>query len=123
MNERVKEAIAEVKEVVKSFYSGSYSDTTDLFSLIPADNEDAYEFEGELNKVLCSLYDAAADAYYLKKTKKTYEELEVYMQFGRSSWADGAYATDFPSIETALELGEEAAWWALNKEAEEAEEL
>ena len=69
---------------------------------------------------MTELFNAVANHEYLAKTQKTFEELNSYLSYEQSSWADGLIGNEWESIEACISCAEEAASQALEAEAEEA---
>ena len=66
-------------------------------------------------------FNEAAHARYIAFTKKTFEELQYYLSFGKNSWADGCNGDEWETIEDARLCGEEAAGQVLEEESETLE--
>lgn len=62
------------------------------------------------------LFNAAANAYYLEHTGKTFEELNEYLSYETTSWADGLLGDEWESIEDCIECAEEKAQQVIENE-------
>jgi len=65
------------------------------------------------------LFNAVANHEYLVKTSRTFEELNCYLSYEQSSWADGLLGNEWDSVGYCMACAEEAAGQALEAEAEE----
>lgn len=79
------------------------------------------DYSLKLKKLCKAAFNAAANARYLKLSKKTYEELDNagYFSYGCNSWADGCSGDEWQDVSEAWGCGEEAADQALDEEEEE----
>ena len=61
-------------------------------------------------------FNNAAHKYYLKNTSKSFDDLNDYLSYETTSWADGLHGDEWETIEQAEACGIEAASQYLEKE-------
>jgi hypothetical protein len=69
-------------------------------------------------KSMKELFNAMANHVYLENTSKTFEELNSYLSYEQSSWADGLIGNEWETVEACIGCAEEAASQALEAEVE-----
>lgn len=74
-----------------------------------------------MKKNLKNLFNQTADAYYLKNTAKTHDQLKTYMSYERTNWADGLTGEEWETEQDCIMAAEEAATQTIEREMEEAE--
>lgn len=62
------------------------------------------------------LFNAAANAYYLENTSKSFEELNEYLSYEATSWADGLLGDEWETIEDCIACAEEKAQQVIENE-------
>lgn len=62
------------------------------------------------------LFNAAANAYYLENTSKSFKELNEYLSYETTSWADGLLGDEWETIEDCIACAEEKAQQVIENE-------
>ena len=67
-------------------------------------------------KAMVELFNAAANAQYLQSTRKSFEELRVYLAKNTKKWDEVAVESDFYSIQDCIKAAQEVALCVVDKE-------
>lgn len=62
------------------------------------------------------LFNSVANFYYLKHTSKSFEELNEYLSYEATSWADGLLGDEWETIEDCIACAEEKAQQVIENE-------
>ena len=61
-------------------------------------------------------FNAVANAWYLRFTEKSFDELQEYLSFKKSSWANGLRGDEWETLSDCLTAAMEAANFVLEEE-------
>lgn len=67
-------------------------------------------------KAMLELFNATANAQYLKSTRKSFEELSTYLTKNTKKWSEVATESDFYSINDCIEAARDVALRVVDKE-------
>lgn len=70
-----------------------------------------------------NLFNAAANAYYLEHTQKSFEELNEYLSYETASWTDGLLGDEWDSVADCINCAEEKAQQVIESEKTPYDEL
>ena len=92
LNKRIEELIDKAAEIVSKYAveEVEIDENTDFLRVTKLEKEDELnDYYDEIEKVLHKLFNVIADYIYQSKTEKSFKELNEYLSYEKSIFADG----------------------------------